>query len=101
MPWLRSNDFGRKLVLGALALELGIHVLGVLNGFVQIAPLAFTYVELTGFAIVALLGGVGVWTTVWALATALVAVGNMIAQRSRIDVARIRGAAAKQSPIQQ
>lgn len=97
IAWLRSNDFGRKIVLGALALELGIHALGILNGFVQVAPLAFTYVELTGFAIVALLAGVGVWTTVRALAAALVAVGNMIAHRNLLDVASIRGEAAKQS----
>ncbi len=95
--WIRSNSFGRQVVLAAVALELGIHALGVINGFVRVAPLAFTYVELTGFAIVALLAGVGVWTTVLSLATALVAVGNMIAHRNLIDVAWIRGAPARQS----
>ncbi len=56
-----GTRFARRLVFGALALEIFIIGCGVLNLVARIAPLNLFYAEVMGLTVAALLAGTGVW----------------------------------------
>ena len=58
---IEGSRFARRLVFGALALEIFIVACGVLNMVARIAPLNLFYAEIMGLTVAALLAGMGVW----------------------------------------
>ena len=56
-----GNSFARRMVFGAISLELAIHVFSAVNAMFRLVPLTITYIEQMGLAIIALLAGTALW----------------------------------------
>jgi hypothetical protein len=56
-----GNRYARHVVFAGLALEAAIHVFSAINAKVELVPMIFTYVEVMGLTVVALLAGTAVW----------------------------------------
>ena len=59
--YLKGDKYGRNIIFAAICLEALIYLLNVINSTFQVLPLAFTYVEIVGISVVALLAAYTVW----------------------------------------
>jgi hypothetical protein len=58
-----GNRFARRVVFGAIGLEVSLYGLSALTGALRVAPMNFIYVEQMGISVVALLAALGTWSS--------------------------------------